>query len=329
MKGRLTSVSALLVLISLSPVIEAQQKDRVWRVGFLSSRARPENPELDYHIGLPRGLKELGYIEGKNLVIEWRYAEGKYERFPELARDLLAIPVDVLVTDGTPSTLAAKKATKTVPIVFGSAGDPVANGLVESLARPGANVTGVALLSGDTSSKQLEMLGAMIPRLSRVAVLLNPGNPFARVGLDRIQRAAASMQVEIIPFEIRSREDIERAIPAMIKEKDGAFLYLPDSFFFQQRALMAQLALRHRIPSMGPAGTFPQAGALMSYGQNMEENYCRAAYYVHKLLNGATPAEIPVEQPTKLELIINKKTASGLGLTIPPELLVLADKVIE
>jgi putative ABC transport system substrate-binding protein len=307
----------------------AQHKERIWRVGFVSSRGRPADPQADYHIGLPRGLTDLGYVEGRNLVIEWRFADGKYERFPSLVQELIEIPVDVIVTDGTPSTMAAQKATKKIPIVFGSAGDPVGNGLVQTLARPGGNTTGIALLSNDTSVKQLEFLHAMIPGLKRVAVLSNPGNPYAAQGMKRVQAAGEVTRIELLPLEVRSKEDIERAFQEMTRLGAGAFLYLPDSFFFQQRHYMAQVAAHKRIPAMGPGSPFPEAGALMSYGQNMEDNYRLAATYVDKILKGAKPSELPVQQPTKLELVINKKTATLLGLKIPDELLLLAEKVIE
>jgi putative ABC transport system substrate-binding protein len=307
----------------------AQQKEKVWRVGFLSSRGRPAVPESDYHIGLPRGLKEIGYVEGKNLVIEWRFADGKYERFPDLLAELLKIPVDLIVTDGTATTLAAQKATRTIPIVFGSAGDPEGNRLVARLARPGGNTTGVALLSNDTSVKQLEMLRMMVPGLSRVAVLFNPDNQYSSLGLKRLRAAAEAMKVEILPFDVRTPQEVENVFPSMKKERAGAFLYIPDSFFFSQLTLLAQLALKDRLPFMGPASGTPRAGGLMGYGQNMEDNYRRAATYVDKILKGANPGDLPVEQPTKLDLVVNRRTAKALGLTIPPELLLLADKVIE
>jgi putative tryptophan/tyrosine transport system substrate-binding protein len=316
------------VLVTPFPAF-SQSKERVWRVGFLLSRSRPEVPESDYHIGLPRGLKELGYVEGKNLVIERRFADGKYERFPDLLAELLRIPVDIIVTDGTPTTLAAQKATRTIPIVFGSAGDPVGNGLVASLAQPGGNTTGIALLSNDTSTKQLEMLRGMVPGLSRVAVLSNPGNQYSSVGLKSLRAAGEAMKVQILSMDVRTPQDIEEAFPSMKRERAGAALYVPDSFLGEQRGLMARLAMKHQIPFMGPGRQNPEAGGLMSYGQNMEDNYRRAATYVDKILKGARPSDLPVQQPTQLELVINRKTAKALGLTIPPELLLLADKVIE
>jgi putative ABC transport system substrate-binding protein len=316
-------------LLALSGETLAQQKEKVWRVGFLSSRTRPETPESDYHIGLPRGLRDLGYVEGRNLVIEWRFADGKYERFPELLAELIRIPVDVLVTDGTPTTLAAQKATKTIPIVFGSAGDPVGNGLVQSLSRPGGNTTGVSLLSDNTSVKQIEMLASMVPGLSRVAVLMNPDNPSADKILKGIQAAMQVTKVEILPFQARTREEIEKAIVSMVKQRAGAIIFLPDSFLYQHRSFMADLALKHRLPLASAGGAVPMVGGLLGYGQNLEGNYRRAATFVDKILKGANPADLPVEQPTKLDLTINRKTAKALGLTIPPELLVLADKVIE
>lgn len=329
MMKRLAFLLASLVLAFFPQSLLAQQKERVWKVGFLSSRARPENRDLDYHVGFPKGMKELGYIEGKNLVIEWRYADGKYERFPELLSELLRIPVDVLVTDGTPTTQAAMKLTKTVPIVFGSAGDPVGNGLVQSLARPGGNVTGLSLLALDFAGKMLEMLRAFIPGLTRVAVVYNPGNPYSASALESVRKNAVVAGIQVVPLKIAKDGDMEAAFEAMKKERAGAFFYISDSFIYERRADMARLAAAYRMPGMSPGSSLPTLGGLLGYGPSHQENYRRAAGYVDRILKGASPAEMPVEQPTKLELVINKKTANELGLTIPPELLLLADRVIE
>ncbi len=329
MMKRSTFIPVYVLAVLLSPSLLAQQKERVWKVGFLSSRARPENRELDYHIGFPNGMKELGYVEGKNLVIEWRYADGKYERFPELLSELLKIPVDVLVTDGTPTTQAAMKLTRTVPIVFGSAGDPVGNGLVQSLARPGGNVTGLSLLALDFAGKMLEMLRTFIPGLARVAVVYNPGNPYSKSALESVRKNAAVAGVQVVPLQVAKDGDLEAAFAAMKKERAGAFFYISDSFIYERRVEMARLAAAYRIPGMSPGSSLPLLGGLLGYGPSHKENYRRAAGYVDRILKGASPAEMPVEQPTKLELVINKKTAKELGLTIPPELLLLADRVIE
>ncbi len=309
--------------------VAAREPGRPWRIGFLSTRAKPADPSRDYHDGLARGLRELGYVEGKHLTIDWRFADGKTERYPELLKELLSIPVDILVTDGTPSTLAAQKATKSIPIVFGGAGDPVGNGLVASLARPGGNTTGVALLSNSSSSKQLEMLRAMVPRLSRVAVILNPENPYSGIGLEAVKKAARELKLEVLPVEVRDRKDLEQVFETMQRQKANAFIYLPDSVLAGFRASIAELEGRHRIPGMAAGALFPEAGGLLSYGQNLWENFRRAAVYVHKIMNGANPGELPVEQPMKLELVINRRKAKALGLEIPAELAVLADRIID
>lgn len=302
----------------------------MWRVGVLASLRRPESLEDDEHYGeIPRGLRDLGYIEGKNLVIEWRFADGRYERFPALAADLVRIGVDVIVTDGTPPTLAAMKATATIPIVFGSAGDPIGNGLVSSLSHPTGNATGISLITTDTAPKQLEMLSSLVPKPWRIGVLLNPTNPYSAVALKGYQSATPPGDGRLVQALAKREEDIETAFVSMISQRVSGFIVTRDRLFYQARRQVAGLALRHRLPSMGGDRYFPAAGGLMSYGQNMAENYRRAAAYVDKILRGARVQNLPVEQPTKLELVINRKTAKALGSEIPPELLVLAEKVIE
>jgi putative tryptophan/tyrosine transport system substrate-binding protein len=317
-------------LIALPRDLCAQQKVQVWRVGILASVRRPESLESDEQYGaFARGLRDLGYVEGKNLMIEWRFVDGQYERFPAMAAELVKIPVDVIVTDGTPPTVAAQRATSTIPIVFGSAGDPVGNGLVKNLARPGGNTTGISLVTTDTAPKQLEMLISMAPQLSRVAVLLNPVNPYSAVVLKGFQAAAKSVGVTILPVEARSKEEIASAFVRMIKERAGAFIITGDRFFFSERRQIADLAVHYRLPNIARERNLPAAGGLMSYGQNLALSYYRAGAYVDKILRGANPGDLPVEQPTRLDLVINRKAAKALGLEIPPELLVLADKVIE
>ncbi len=325
-----TAAAALLILMTVRGLPAREQK-RIWRVGFLSSRARPADPASDYHIGLVRGLNELGYIEGKNLLIEWRYAESRYERLPALAAELIRLPVDILVTDGTPSTLAAQKATTTIPIVFGSASDPVGNRLVQSLSRPGNNTTGLAVFAGEDaeSTKHLELLRSIVPRLSRVAALCNTANPYTARGLKSLEAAATSAHLEVVPLEARDPEEIEKAFGRMTADNVRAFVLIREPLFFQNRRRIAELALAHRLPYIGAVREVPEAGGLMSYGLDMTSQFRRAATYVDKILKGAKPDDLPVEQPTKFELVINKKTARALGLTIPPELLVQADKVIE
>ena len=308
----------------------AQQQGKVWRVGFLSQRRHVDFLDSDYYYGpFRQGMRELGYVEGKNLVIEWRSAEGKFERLPDLAAELVQLKVDVIVTAGTPAISAAQKATTTIPIVMGSAGDPVGSGFVKSLARPGGNITGLSNMVVDLGPKHLEMLRSMVPKLSRVAVLVNPSNSSHATILKSVQAAAQKTNIKVLPAEARTPQEIESAFSTMTQGNVGAVLVAIDAFFIQQGRQIAELAAKHRLPSMSASREYVEAGGLMSYGQNLADNYRRAATYVDKILKGAKPGDLPVEQPTKFELIINGKTAKALGLTIPQSLLISADKVIE
>ena len=306
----------------------AQQQGKVWRVGFLSQVGRPESLDSDSYGGFPRGMHQLGYVEGKNLVIEWRYADGKVERLPNLAAELVQLKVDAIVTAGAPATRAAQKATATIPIVMGSVGDPVGAGLVRSLAQPGGNITGISNLNQEIGPKRLEMLLSMVPKLARVAVLVNPDNTPVEL-LKQVQAAARKSNVKILPVNARTPQGIENAFSMMAQEKAGAVIVAQDPFFVQQVRQIAQLAAKHRLPSVAGIQEYVDAGGLMSYGQNRADNYRRAATYVDKILKGAKPADLPVEQPTTFELFINRKTAKALGLKIPQSLLISADKVIE
>jgi putative tryptophan/tyrosine transport system substrate-binding protein len=307
----------------------AQQPGKVWRVGILASFRRPEPPDSSNYDEFTRRMRELGYVEGKNLLIEWRFADADYERLPELAAELVRLKVDVIVTDATPATIAAQKATRTLPIVFASVGDPVSLGIVDTLARPGGNTTGLSVLSNDTAVKQMEMLVGMIPRLSRVAVLWNPASPASLQLLKSVQAAGALRKILILSFEAKTPKQIEDAFSAMGSERPGALVVGQDAFLFQQRRQIAELTAKSRLPSMGGHRGFAEAGGLMSYGPNRAYNYRRAATYVDKIFKGANPGNLPVEQPTQFELIINRKTARALGLAIPAELLMLANRVIE
>ena len=302
-----------------------QQQGKVWRVGFLgTSTASGYAPEA-----LRAGLRELGYVDGKNLVIEWRFAEGKNERLPGLATELVNLKVDVIVAQGTPATSAAQKATTNIPIVMATIGDPVGAGFVKSLARPGGNITGLTNISGDISAKHLEMLLSMVPKLSRVVVLVNPENPSNTMALRNVQAAARRTGVTILSFEARAPQEIENAFSQMPRQKAGALIVARDAFFNQQVRQIAELAAKNRLPTICGIREYVEAGGLMSYGHNQADNYRRAATYVDKIFKGAKPSDLPVEQPTKFELFINRKTAKALGLTIPQSLLISADKVIE
>ena len=315
---------------ALAPLASfAQQQGKVWRVGFLSAR-HVDFVDADYMYGpFTHGMRELGYVVGKNLVIEWRSAEGKSEHLPELAAELVRLKLDVLATQGTPAALAVQKATTTIPIVMISVGDPVGSGLVKSLARPGGNSTALSNISVELASKRLEMLLGMAPKVTRVADLLNPSNTANTLGLKNIQAAAENVGVKILPVEASTPQEIANGFAAMVRQNAGALIVALDSLFEQRINQIVELAAKHRLPSIGAYSGYVEAGGLMSYGQNNRENYKRAATYVDKILKGAKPGDIPVEQPTVFELFINRKTASALGLKISNTMLVQATKIIE
>ncbi len=322
----LTALGLCLLAAPLSAY--AQQQGKVWRVGFLSLR-RVASLDSDFYGAFPRGMRELGYVEGRNLVIEWRSADGKSERLPGLAAELVELKVDVIVVAGTPPTSAAHKATTTIPIVMGSTNDPVGSGFVTSLARPGGNITGLSDTTLDISPKHVEMLLSIVPKLRRAAVLMNPYNlGHARI-LKSVQAAAQRSRLTILPVEARTPQEIEQAFSTMAQENARAVIVAADPLFTQQRRQIGELAVKHRLPSAFALREFVEAGGLMSYGQNFGDHYRRAAAYVDKILKGARPGDLPVEQSTKFELLINRKTAKALGLTIPQSLLIRADEVIE
>jgi putative ABC transport system substrate-binding protein len=307
----------------------AQQQGKIWRVGFLSLRSRPASLESDTFGAFSNGMRELGYVEGKNLVIEWRFADNKYERLPDLAADLVRLKVDVIVTAGPAATSAAQKATTTIPIVFGGANDPVGSGFVKSLARPAGNITGLSNVSVEMSPKLLEMLLSTMPKLSRVAVLMNPSNSGHATMLKNVQAAAQKANVKVLPVEARTPQEIETGFSVMTKENAKAVIVVRDALFNQQVRQIAELAAKNRLSSIAQIREYVDAGGLMSYGPSITDSYRRAATYVDKIFKGAKPGDLPVEQPTKFELFINRKTAKELGLTIPQSLLISADKVIE
>jgi len=307
----------------------AQQQGKVWRVGFLSQRGRPDSLESGVFGEFRRGMRDFGYVEGKNLEIEWRFADSRFQQLPDLAAELARLRVDVIVSVGTAATSAAQKATTTIPIVMATAPDPVGSGFVASLARPGGNITGLSNLATDLGPKHLEMLLGLAPGLSRVAILMNPANQSHVVTQKNVQTAAQKTKVKILAFEARTVPEIEKAFSAMVKEKAGAVIVARDGLFTQQARQIAELAAKHRLPTISGHWEFVEAGGLISYGQNNAEHYRRAAMFVDKIFKGAKPSDLPVEQPTKFELFINRKIAKSLGLTIPQSLLVSADKVIE
>jgi len=305
---------------------ESQPPARPWRLGFLGSgKARPQQNQVE----LLRGyLRDLGYVDGRDFTIEVRWAEGTYARLPGLAAELIAARIDVFVTPGTPATLAAKTATATVPIVTVNSGDAVSTGLVASLSRPGGNVTGVTIMSPEIMAKRLELLKEALPRMRRVGILLNPANPAQRLTLRSLESAGLSLGVTVYKHEPRTVADFDAVFSAMTHEQVDAVVIAIDTLFTLNGALIGRLATRHRMASMGGTESVP-AGILLGYGVNFSETYRRAAHFVDRLLRGAKAADLPVEQPTTFELVVNARTARDLGVTIPPSLLLRADRVIQ
>jgi putative ABC transport system substrate-binding protein len=317
------------VLLAAPLAAEAQQAAKVPRIGYLTGN-RATNPHL--HEAFRQGLRDLGYVEGDNVVIEYRDAEGKVERLPALAAELVALKVDVIVVPNTPAALAAKQATRTLPIVVAFAADPVTDGLVTSLARPGGNVTGLTSLNPELIGKCLEQLKQAVPGVNRVAVLWPPGGLGERTDKDMLKGAevaarALGMRLQFV--EARGPDDFDRAFSEMTKARAGALTVLPSTMFLNERRRLVDLAAKNRLPTVFPNRDSVDAGGLMSYGPNIADNFRRAATYVDKILRGARPGDLPVEQPTKFELVINLKTAKALGLTIPPSVLGRADEVIQ
>ncbi len=307
----------------LSPVASvAQHAPKVPTIGALViGNADPE----EFWRVFRQGLRDLGYVEGKNIRFEFRSAEGQINRLPELAAELVRLKVDIIVTWFTPATQAAKQATREIPIVMADAGDPVGTGLVASLPRPGGNVTGIAGVTAELSGKCIELIREMLPTARRVTALANATDPFSKPFLEQIQLAGEASGTTINPVRVSSREEFEGAFAAMEKERPDAVIVQPS--LPSKRA--AELALEHRVPAVSVPRWFAEEGGLMSYSARFADLYRKAALYVDKILKGARPADLPVEQPTIFELVINLKTARALGLTVPPELLVRADQVIE
>ncbi len=331
MIGLRLGASVTLLLCGLfSPVAtEAQGPARVARIGYLATKVADSPVALE---AFRLGLRDLGYVEGRSLVIEYRDAEGEAERLPALAAELVALKVDVIVAPGTPSALAAKQATRTIPIVFPAAGDPVTSGLVTSLARPGGNVTGLSNVHPDLVGKRLELLTQAVPRVSRVAVLWHPGGSDERANRDMLKAAdvaARALGVRLQVVEARGSEDLDRAFSDMTSARADGLTVLASTMFLRERRRLVDLAAKNRLPAVYTWREAVDAGGLMAYGANLADLFRRAASYADKILKGAKPADLPVEEPTKFDLIINLKTAKALGLTIPQSLLLRADKVIE
>jgi putative tryptophan/tyrosine transport system substrate-binding protein len=315
------------VLLSTVSATEAQQPKKVSRIGYLGNSSPAL--ERDFVDAFRQGLRDLGYAEGHNILIEYRWAEGRYDRFPEFAAELVRLKVDVLLTAGTPGALAAKEATQTIPIVMAVSGDAVGTGLVQSLARPGGNITGLTRMTRDLDGKRLELLKEIVPSLSRVAILLNPANPISARGWTEAQPPAKALRLKLEPVEVKAAEELEAAFAAITRQRPGGLFIIADQFLLAHRTQIIDFAARRNLPAIYPYSEFVEAGGLISYAANDPAMFRRAATYVDKILKGTKPADLPVEQPTKFEFIINLKAANQIGLTIPQSVLYRADKVIK
>jgi putative ABC transport system substrate-binding protein len=314
-------------LLAVAVIVEAQQRAKVPRIGILFPGS-PATFSLRTE-ALLQGLAEFGYAEGKTMTIEWRWAEGKVERLPDLAAELVRLNVDVIVANGTPAIKAAKNATRTIPIVMVAVGDPVGTGLVASLARPGENLTGLSILAPELSGKRLELLREVVPGLSRVGAMLNPTNPTYRPELQDTQDAARSLGVQIQPIEVSDLNTLQAGFTTLSRDRLRALLVFTDAILYSMRGRIAEYAAKSRLPAMYWQREFADDGGLMSYGPYTNELFHRSALYVDKILKGAKPADLPIEQPTKFEFVINLKTARALNLTIPQTVLFRADRVIK
>jgi putative ABC transport system substrate-binding protein len=326
MSKKIIGVALNTLLLAFCFPAQAQQLTKVPRIGYLAATSPSINPTRIE--AFRQGLLDLGYIEGKNIVIEWRFAEGKPDRLPTLAAELVRLKVDVIVSGGSTANRAAKDATSTIPIVMSQDNDPVANGFVASLARPGGNITGLATLRSELSGKRLEILTEIVPKLSRVAVLGSSSNPGNAQSLKETELTAGAFGVKIQYLDILGPSDIESAFGAASNERASAVLALASPILNSRRTQVVELATKRRLPAVYDRREFVEDGGLMSYGVSVFDLDRRAATYVDKILKGAKPADLAVEQPMKFELVINLKAAKQIGLTIPPNVLVRADRVI-
>jgi putative ABC transport system substrate-binding protein len=304
-----------------------QQPAKIARIGFLGN----STAALEANLVEPfrEGLRDLGYVEGQNVLIEYRWAEGKYERFPALIAQLIALKVDVIVTAGTPASLAVKKAGTSVPLVMVAVGDPVGVGLVASLARPGGSITGSTSIAAELEGKRLQLLREVIPKLSYIAVLWNPASPFSAVAEKEVQAAAQVLRMKVQSLGVRASEELEDAFTAIIRERPGALLVLADRIFLHNRARIVDFGVKHRLPGVYAYRELVEAGGLMSFGPSYADMHRRAAYFVDRILKSAKPADLPVEAPTTFELVINLNAAKALGLTIPQSVLFRATEVMQ
>ncbi len=324
--------NALLAMVALGAgaaplATQAQQRRKTWRIGFLAGAGRPPN-------GLPpaalrEGLSALGYVDGSNVAYEGRWAEGKFDRLPALAAELVQLPVDAIVVIGWLATRTVKRATSVIPIVIAGVGDAVESGLAASLTRPGANLTGMSDLEADLSSKRLQLLKETVPNASRIAVLWNQDDLAMTLRYRKIDAAAHALGVTVQALGVREPDDFDGAFSAMERQRPDALFLVTDALTNLNRKRVIEFAARHRIPAMYENGTYVQDGGLLSYGSSLEDSLRRAAYYVDRILKGARPSELPMEQPTRYYLFVNTKTAKTLGLTLPQSVVLRADRVIE
>ncbi len=301
----------------------AQQTKKIPRIGILWP-----NPPATFEF-MHQGLTDLGYVDGRNIIFEYRWAEGKLDQLLELATDLVRIPVDAVITLAPQATLAAKQASQTIPIVFVAMGDPVASGIVASLDRPGANLTGTSRMLSEMSAKHVELIKEMVPSLTKLAVLWNPTNSSHRPALDAVNNAAKSLLLQIYPLEVRAPAELESTLAAIIQNGSNGLLFIADPVFFIQLKRIADFVTSNRLPAVANFVEFPKLGGLISYAPSIPDEFRHAASLVDKIIKGAKPADLPVEQPTRFQLVINLKTAKALGISVPPILLATADEVIE
>ena len=326
---RLIGLAVVLAVgLTLAPLAgEAQEPGKIYRIGMLETTSMALNAaNLD---AFRQGLRELGYVEGRNFMIEYRSADGRRERFPELATELVRLKVDVILTRGTPAVMAAKNATGTIPVVMAASGDPLLSGVVAGLARPGGNVTGLSAIVVEVTGKRLQLLREVVPGVSRIAVLFDMGNPNNALQWKETEIAAPSLGVQPQLLDVRKPGDFGGAFDAAIRQRAGAMVVGIDALTQANHRSIIDLAAKHRLPAIYASREFVDAGGLVAYGVSYSHLYHRAASFVDKILKGAKPADLPVEQPTKFELVVNLKTAKALGLTIPPTVLLQADHVIE
>ena len=314
--------------ILLGPLAaQAQQTGNVYRIGFLGNSTAALEANL---VGPFReGLRDLGYVEGRNVLIEYRWAEGKYDRFPALIGELLALKVAVIVTAGTPATLAVKKATTSVPLVMLAVGDPVGTGIVPSLSHPGGNITGLTAISTEMDAKRLELLREVVPSVSYIALLWNAGSPLQVLAEKQVQAAAQVLRMRVLSLGVKTEEEIKSALAVMARERPDALLVLADRLLLHHRVLIMDFATRHRLPGVHAYRELVEAGGLMSFGPSYADMHKRAAYFVDRILKGAKPGDLPVERPRTFELVINLKVAKALGLTIPQSVLLRGTEIIQ